>query len=124
MTLKSELQKAAYDMAYNDPTGLGSVAQSAKLVFVTNGDWQPDGSVSKTRNAVQVRGFFTDYKAEQGSLRVIQAGDLKGIIPALKINKDPKANDEVILGKITYTVISVEIDAARAAFTLQLRKVV
>jgi hypothetical protein len=123
MALNTDLQKAAYDMAYNDPEGLGSVAKVAKIVYVTAGEWQADGSVSTSESSASVRGFFMDFKAEQGSLRVIQAGDLKAIIPAMKIGKDPKVNDHVILGKLTYSVIAVDIDAARACFILQLRKV-
>lgn len=124
MALNTDLIKAAYDMAYNDPQGLGSVAKNAKLVRVTEGEWQPDGTVPATESSTTVRGFFSDFKAEQGSLRIIQAGDLKALIPAMKISKDPDVNDKVILSGVTYTVVAVEVDAARAVFTLQLRKVV
>lgn len=122
MTLKTDLQQMAYDLTFNDPEGLSSVAAKGKLLRITLGDWQPDGTIAETTSSTNITGFFLDYTvAELTTTKNIASGDIKLILAAKNIKTAPKETDQIDYRGSLYNVIMVEKDAADATYTLQLR---
>jgi hypothetical protein len=125
MTFKQELIDAYWDMVNTDPD-LSTLSKKATLSRTTRQDgWDENGEqYAPQTQSVQIKAIFDNYSVEQLTLGVAAVGDVMCLLPAKKLRMLPLENDMVREGGVDYEVVSVTTDAAKAGFTLQLRRTV
>ena len=123
MTFKQELIQAFWDMVNIDPD-LSSVAKKAVLSRTTQeSGWDANGDPFSPRTeAVNIKAIFDEYSVEQMTRGEAAVGDVKCLLPSMKLRLKPLQNDMVRVDATDYEVITVTSDAAGAGFTLQLRR--
>jgi hypothetical protein len=103
----------------------GDIAVPATFVFKSGFDYNTQSATNTTEVVDEV--FISSYSANElnakgsGEIKV-EVGDVKMYVVKDDLTQDPRLSSSVIAGGVTYSLMSVGLDAAEAAYVIQLRR--
>lgn len=100
---------------------MGPIFYEATVVRETPGGgpgWNPG---APTQTSYACKGMVDTYSAYERQNLQIQGGDVKILLLAATLSIEPTTADKVVARGVTYAIVDVSTDPARAVWTLQAR---